>query len=47
MHDVVLRFITAPTDAKALPQDASCAIKVPRPEVFLPIQAGASKGAGA
>jgi pimeloyl-ACP methyl ester carboxylesterase len=47
MHDVVLRFITAPTDAQALPQDASCAIKVPRPKVFLPIQAGASKGAGA
>ena len=44
MRDVVVRFITAPTDAQALPQDASCAIKVPRPSVFLPAGTGVKKG---
>ena len=45
MRDVVVRFITAKDDVQVLPQDASCAIKVPRPSVFLP--AGANKGEGA
>jgi pimeloyl-ACP methyl ester carboxylesterase len=43
MRDVVFRFVTADTDAQALPQDASCAIKVPRPGVFLPVQMGGSQ----
>jgi pimeloyl-ACP methyl ester carboxylesterase len=45
MRDVVYRFIVAATDAEALPQDAACAIKLPRPPVFLPAQTGGSKGA--
>jgi pimeloyl-ACP methyl ester carboxylesterase len=47
MRDVVVRFITASTDPQALPQDASCATKAPRPSVFLPAGAGANKGEGA
>jgi pimeloyl-ACP methyl ester carboxylesterase len=45
MRDVVYRFVMAATDASALPQDAACATKVPRPPVFLPAQSGSSKGA--
>jgi fermentation-respiration switch protein FrsA (DUF1100 family) len=41
MRDVVYRFVNAAADAQALPQDASCALKIPRPGVFLPIQMGA------
>jgi len=36
MRDVVVRFITAATDGEALPQDASCTAKIPRPPAFLP-----------
>ena len=46
MRDVVVRFVAAPTDAQALPQDALCATGIPRPGVFLPIQGGATNGAG-
>ncbi len=44
MRDVVYRFIVAASDAGALPQDAGCATKVPRPPVFLPTQMGVGKG---
>ncbi len=42
MRELLFRFIDAKTDALALPQDAACAIKIPRPGAFLPVQA--SKG---
>ncbi|MFY7864623.1 alpha/beta hydrolase [Roseateles sp.] len=45
MRDVLFRFIDAKNDAQALPQDASCASKIPRPSVFLPPQPAASTGA--
>ncbi len=45
LREVVYRFIVAATDAAALPQDAACATKVPRPPVFLPVQGGVVKGA--
>ena len=38
MRDVVFRFIDAKTDAEALPQNADCATKIPRPGVFVPVQ---------
>ena len=44
MRDVVYRFVVAATDAEALPADAACAMKVPRPPVFLPAQIGSVKG---
>ncbi len=37
MSDVLYRFIDAKTDASALPQEASCAVKIPRPPAFQPI----------
>ena len=37
MNEVLYRFIDAKTDAAALPQDASCAVKIPRPPAFQPI----------
>ena len=37
MSEVLYRFIDAKTDATALPQDASCAVKIPRPPAFQPI----------
>ena len=37
MGEVLYRFIDAKTDATALPQDAACAIKIPRPPAFQPI----------
>ncbi len=45
MRDVLFRFIDAKTDAQALPQDASCASKIPRPPVFQLPQMAASGGA--
>lgn len=36
MGDVVFKFIDANTNATALPQDASCALRIPRPSVFRP-----------
>ena len=44
MRDLVYRFVVAATDAAALPQDAACATKVPRPFAFLPTQAGVGNG---
>ena len=44
MGDVMVRFITASTDATALPQDASCALAIPRPGVFVPVQSTPTKG---
>ena len=38
MNEVLFRFIDAKQDSEALPQDASCAIKIPRPGVFVPSQ---------
>ncbi len=38
MNDVLFRFIDAVQDADALPQDAGCALKIPRPSVFVPVQ---------
>lgn len=46
MRDIVFRFIDAKTDAAALPQDATCATRIPRPVTFQPVQstqAGAAK----
>jgi pimeloyl-ACP methyl ester carboxylesterase len=40
MRDVVYRFVNAADDAQAVTQDASCALKTPRPGVFLPIRTG-------
>jgi pimeloyl-ACP methyl ester carboxylesterase len=45
MRDVVNRFVVAGTDASALPQDAACATRVPRPPVFVPARMGAIDGA--
>lgn len=39
MGDVLFRFIDAKTDAAALPQDGSCAIRIPRPVAFQPVKA--------
>lgn len=44
MGDVVYRFIAATTDPLALPQDASCAMKVPRPVTYLPIEQNRATG---
>jgi pimeloyl-ACP methyl ester carboxylesterase len=38
MRDVLFRFIDAKTDASALPQDAACATRIPRPGAFVPVQ---------
>lgn len=46
MNEVVFRFIDAKQDSAALPQDASCATKIPRPGVFLPAQPGTTGAAG-
>jgi len=35
MRDVIFRFIDAKTAALALPQDAACATKIPRPPAFV------------
>lgn len=45
MNEVVFRFIDAKQDSAALPQDASCAIKIPRPGVFIPAQPGTTGAA--
>lgn len=39
VRDLMFRFIDAKTDAAALPQDGSCATRIPRPTAFQPIQA--------
>lgn len=38
MRDLIFRFIDARDDASALPQDAACATRIPRPVAFQPIQ---------
>lgn len=38
MNEVLFRFIDAKQDRDALPQDARCAVKIPRPGVFVPPQ---------
>lgn len=38
MNDVLFRFIDAKQGSAALPQDASCATRIPRPTVFIPAQ---------
>ena len=38
MRDLVFRFIDAKADADALPQDATCATRIPRPTAFQPVQ---------
>lgn len=38
VRDIIFKFIDTPEDAAALPQDATCAIRVPRPGVFVPMQ---------
>ncbi len=40
VRDVMFRFIDAKTDAEALPQDAACATRIPRPPAFQPVQGG-------
>ncbi|MFG6458970.1 alpha/beta hydrolase [Roseateles sp. BYS96W] len=42
LRDVMFRFVDAKTDAAALPQDASCATRIPRPTAFQPVQRGAT-----
>jgi pimeloyl-ACP methyl ester carboxylesterase len=43
VRDVLFRFIDAKTDAAALPQDAACATRIPRPVAFQPVQGGTAK----
>lgn len=43
MRDLIFRFIDAKTDAAALPQDAACATRIPRPVAFEPVQGVATK----
>ena len=38
MNEILFRFIDAKQDSTALPQDASCATRIPRPTVFVPPQ---------
>lgn len=38
MNEVLFRFIDAKEGSAALPQDASCATRIPRPSVFVPAQ---------
>jgi pimeloyl-ACP methyl ester carboxylesterase len=39
MRDLIFRFIDAKDDSAALPQDAACATRIPRPVPFQPVQA--------
>ena len=45
MTEVLFRFIDAKQNSAALPQDAACATKIPRPGVFIPAQTGAANAA--
>jgi pimeloyl-ACP methyl ester carboxylesterase len=38
VRDLMFRFIDAKTDAAALPQEAACATRIPRPPAFQPVQ---------
>lgn len=42
-RDIVFRFIDAKADAAALPQDAACATRIPRPVAFQPVQPSQGK----
>lgn len=44
MREVVARFITAREDAQALAMDAQCAVAIPRPPPFVPVQPAAPQG---
>lgn len=44
MRDVLERFITTPQDPQALPQNADCAARIPRPKVYLPIEPTPASG---
>lgn len=43
VRDLMFRFIDAKTDAAALPQDAACATRIPRPPAFQPVQGKAAQ----
>jgi len=43
VRDLMFRFIDAKTDAAALPQEAACATRIPRPPAFQPVQGGLAK----
>ncbi|KQV52635.1 hypothetical protein ASC95_07350 [Pelomonas sp. Root1217] len=43
MRDLMFRFIDAKQDEAALPQDAACATRIPRPVAFQPVQGGAAQ----
>ena len=43
MRDVVYRFIDAPDDDEALRVDTTCAARLPRPGVFVPVTAGVAR----
>jgi pimeloyl-ACP methyl ester carboxylesterase len=45
MTEVLFRFIDAKQNSAALPQDAACATRIPRPGVFVPAQTGATGAA--
>jgi pimeloyl-ACP methyl ester carboxylesterase len=45
MNEVLFRFIDAKHNQDALPQDASCATKIPRPGAFIPPQSGTTNAA--
>ncbi|MCV2352776.1 alpha/beta hydrolase [Paucibacter sp. B2R-40] len=45
IRELLFRFVDAKTDALALPQDAACAAKIPRPGAFLPVQASSTSAA--
>lgn len=47
MRDLIFRFIDAKDDATALPLDAACATRIPRPVAFQPIQASTPNPQGA
>lgn len=44
IRDVVFKFIDAANDAQALPQDAACAVRAPRPGAFLPVESDPHAG---
>jgi TAP-like protein len=46
IRDVVFKFIDTQKATAALSQDASCATRVPRPGVFVPIQAASAANGG-
>jgi pimeloyl-ACP methyl ester carboxylesterase len=45
MTEVLFRFIDAKRNSEALPQDAACATKIPRPGAFIPAQTGVTGAA--